>query len=75
MSKQFSETSDGVHLVSPLSDYTLCGDALEGDEANGLEEVRATRKRTVTCLRCAQVVLECRGVHVAPEVAEAVRGL
>lgn len=65
--KRFVETSDGVHLVSPLNgEFTLCGDALEGSASDDaeIEAAAATKSRTVTCPKCATVVLHCRGVAV-----------
>ena len=54
----------GVHLVGQ-AEYTLCGDALEGDPPNGLEETWKSHMRTVTCPRCIEVIKLCRGVHIS----------
>lgn len=67
MIHQFVETSDGVHLVS-TNEYTLCGDALEGDPVNGLEETRPTALSTITCVKCADIIRMCRGVRVGRNV-------
>lgn len=61
--RTFYENGDGVHLIAALSDYTLCGDALEGDQVIGLEACERTEKRVVTCSRCADVIEHCRGVR------------
>lgn len=57
----FVENSCGVHLVSH-AEYTLCGDALEGDPLNGIEECRETERRVVTCVACIEIIEYCRGV-------------
>lgn len=67
MMKSFGENNLGVHLIS-TAEYTLCGDALEGDNIRGeveLEEVVPTKKRVVTCEACKEVIELCRGVRTA----------
>lgn len=67
----FAENEEGVHLLSPINaEYTLCGDAFDGqpsdftfDYTHTLEHER-TARRTVTCERCIQVILRCRGVRI-----------
>ena len=61
-SKEFVETRDGVHLVT-FCEYTLCGDALEGDDSLDLEATRSTDKRVVTCQKCIAMLELCRGVR------------
>ena len=69
--RHFVENRDGVHLVG-VSEYTLCGDALEGDGVgSGDEDVPRsldTKRRTVTCPRCAMIIAMCRGVRCVPNV-------
>ncbi len=60
-----AEDDDGVHLV--LGEFTLCGDAFDGwqsepDWEGG--ELRATRKRTVTCPRCVRIIRECKAARI-----------
>lgn len=62
---EFAENSEGVHVVTPLQgEHTLCGDAFEQDDHIGTEGWMPTRKRVVTCHRCALVILACRGVRL-----------
>jgi hypothetical protein len=65
---QFVEYEDRVHLLSPLQtpEFTMCGDAFDahGSENAPEREFKSTRKRVVTCPKCAEVVLACRGVRV-----------
>lgn len=64
--KRFVENKDGVHLYSPFSDFTICGDTDDGDTARfiDIEPMRSTKKRVVTCSKCIQVILQCRGVRI-----------
>ena len=72
MTKTFVENSDGVHLMGALSgEYTLCGDSFDMAETSdgkyGEDMIlRATKEKTITCPRCAEIVLACRGVRVGP---------
>lgn len=55
-----AESADGlVHMVS-FAEYTLCGDALEGDHAEGhfdfIPECRPTRKKVITCPKCCDII-------------------
>lgn len=63
--KEFMENAEGVHLM--WGEYTLCGDAfdIEAVESDSAGNPVPTRKRTVTCKRCARIILECRGVRVS----------
>lgn len=72
----FAESNDGlVHLVSAAnSEYTVCGDAWEGfsdDDGDWSDEIptawKDTKKRTVTCPKCAAVVRDCRGVRTTTD--------
>lgn len=59
------ENSDGVHLMAS-NGYSLCGDSFDGDcdGEEDFEEMRPTRKRTVTCEVCISIIMLCRGVRV-----------
>lgn len=59
----FAENSLGVHLVM-RAEYTLCGDALEGDPKNGIELTRETNKQKVTCRACAEIIRYVRPVRI-----------
>lgn len=63
---------DGVHLSSPLSDYTLCGDTDDGDTGEDLdiEPLSGTQQRIVTCPRCARIILHCRDVKTPAQRGE-----
>lgn len=63
----FTESTNGlVHLVT-RAEYTLCGDALEGDTDSftgeeTIPECYETKKKTVTCPICIEIIEMCRGV-------------
>lgn len=63
--REYVETADGVHLVSPIggSEHTLCGDAFDNkfDEQLGWKKRSA---RALTCAKCVAIVLHCRNVRV-----------
>lgn len=68
MSAEFVEAEGEIHMVNPLmgGEFTLCGDAFDlSSDEEGYEQTH-TKRRTVTYRHCAQVVLGCRGVRVAP---------
>ncbi len=60
----FVENNDGVHIE--FGEFTLCGDAYDIGSVEGEEcgDFRPTTKRTVTCKKCAAIVIMCRGVRV-----------
>lgn len=60
----FIENAEGVHLMG-ITEFTLCGDAFDiGETESDATPLKPTQKRTVTCLRCAQIINLCRGVRV-----------
>jgi len=61
----FVEYEGRVHLLNGV-EFTMCGDAFDayGSEDAPEREFMGTRQRTVTCEKCADVVLACRGVRV-----------
>jgi len=71
--REFVENRDGVHLVSE-AEYTLCGDALEGDGIGMGDEFiptsNPTQKRTITCPKCSAIILMCRGVKCLPNAID-----
>ena len=63
---EFVEAEGNVHLVGPGTggEFTLCGDAFDlGSDIDGYVW-SPTRRRAVTCPRCAAIVLGCRGVKI-----------
>jgi hypothetical protein len=65
MNREFVEAEGTVHLVSTTGEYTLCGDAFDlGSDIEGYEW-SATKKRTVTCPHCKDIIDLCRGVRTA----------
>lgn len=61
--------SDGRTCASGLSDYTLCGDAMEGD--TDLAAVVYSRSRgPITCPECCAVIelvrVDLRGARIEP---------
>lgn len=63
----YYRTADGVHLNAATDDRTLCGDALEGDGDNGLEEAKNWPSGPVTCPNCIRIIEHCRGVRIRKE--------
>ena len=59
----------GVHVDSPLGDWTLCGDALEGDppELQPCRPLRVLVGAAITCEKCIAIINHVRGVAVAKE--------
>ena len=72
MTKTFVKNSEGVHVMGALNgEYTLCGDSFDMAEASGGEHgedliLRVTKEKIITCPRCTEIVLACRGVRVGP---------
>jgi hypothetical protein len=65
---EFVENDEGVHVMR--AEFTLCGDAFDAPETELDWEAgpfRKTRRRAVTCLRCADIVRLCRGVRVSKD--------
>lgn len=63
----FVENEDGVHVEN--GEFTLCGDSFDIGTTEGEEcgDTRPTKKKRVTCPKCAHIVLMCRGVQVASD--------
>lgn len=63
---EFIEADGEVHVTSPIqAEYTLCGDAFDlGSDEAGYGWV-PTRRRTVTCQKCAAIIRGCRGLRIA----------
>lgn len=62
---EFTEDNNGVHVMD--NEHTLCGDAFdawatESDWTDG--EMKETDKTTVTCKKCAAIILMVREVKV-----------
>jgi len=66
----FIENNDGVHVEN--GEFTLCGDSFDigSTEGEACGDTRPTKKRRVTCKRCAEIILICRGVQIASELVE-----
>jgi hypothetical protein len=64
----FMENADGVHFMNSVQgEFTMCGDAYNFQETEGLSpemKLKPTRKRTVTCPKCCQLIAACRGVTI-----------
>ena len=59
----FVEAEGIAHMVSPVEcDHTLCGDQFDMDQVGWSRPA----KRIVTCIRCATIIRECRGVRTNP---------
>lgn len=67
--REYMENAEGVHLMN-VGDYSLCGDGSDlGHDEGGGWDMRPTKRRTVTCPRCVEVIIMCRGVRVARAAA------
>lgn len=62
----FVEADGEVHIMNPsMAEYTLCGDAFDlGSDEPGYEQ-KPTKRRTVTCPKCAKIVIGVRGIRTA----------
>jgi hypothetical protein len=69
---EFLENADGVHFMNPiLGEFTLCGDSFDFQSTENLPpdmELVETQKRTVTCARCAALIIGVRRVRVAKQL-------
>ena len=64
------ESEDGlIHMVS-MGEYTLCGDALEGDHDPGhidyIPKCERTTRTAVTCPRCCEIIAEAKRMKCKP---------
>lgn len=51
------DRADGRTCAEGLADYSLCGDAMEGDEPNGLAHVICISEQgPVTCETCCDII-------------------
>lgn len=69
--KEYMENLEGVHIMAGLGDeFTLCGDSFDiavTEEGHEDGPLVVTKKRIVTCPRCADIIRHCRGVRIAKE--------
>jgi len=73
MNVDFMENNEGVHAMSPAnSEYSLCGDAFDiGSEINDTcENMRATKRRSVSCPKCATILRALRGIRISATLKE-----
>lgn len=62
--RDFVEDNGGVHLMH--LEHTLCGLAFDAfGSGDAVSELRPSKKKTISCQICADVVVLCRGVRVA----------
>ena len=66
----FLENVDGVHIQAPgiASEYTLCGDAIEGDclrEWPNFGPAEVVRAQVITCERCREFIELCHAINGA----------
>jgi hypothetical protein len=52
------ENDSGTHFVGPISDYTLCGLTLDGDELTAGDFKETNNK--VDCKQCVDIVKFCQ---------------
>ena len=58
---QTTDNETFVHLVHPMMDVTICGNALEGDTDRGaihISRARTTKKK-INCPKCIQIIKCC----------------
>lgn len=68
MSERVRDVFGAVHAGTPDgNDFTLCGDAMEGEK--GDEEMEPTTAR-INCERCIRVIIYAKSIR-APEIAMA----
>lgn len=63
----FVEAEGRVHVVNPVTagEFTLCGDAFDlASDVDGYEW-SATKRRTVTCPSCAEIIRYVRRVRTS----------
>jgi hypothetical protein len=54
------KNKEGTHLQEPINgEYSLCGDAFEGDRDQ--EELKEVEGDKVTCRRCLKIIREIKG--------------
>jgi hypothetical protein len=68
----YCQSNDGlIHLINvTMSEFTVCGDAWDGEAKGDLEkdpqawkEIPATK---ITCPKCCEIIRSCRGVKITP---------
>lgn len=62
---RYCNTYNEVHFVGCISDYTLCGLTLDGDE-NVAGEYMPTSKK-VNCDQCIRIVRYCQNINYKKE--------
>lgn len=62
------ENNEGVHFVGPGAghEFTLCGVANDCDESDGVDPMRTSDERVVTCPACVEVIKACRDLRFKP---------
>lgn len=61
----FNERIKWTHAHGQSSDYTLCGDTLDGDD-NTLGAFRNVEVKYVTCPTCVRIIRYCQTLKVKP---------
>ena len=69
MNLRFMESEHGVCLMHPIvGDATLCGDSFDigEDLPNDVDfHLMETKKHTVTCLNCINIIKHCKKARLA----------
>lgn len=67
----FVEADGDIHVMNPImAEFTLCGDAFDlGSDEDGYEQ-KPTKRRTVTCPKCAEIIRTVRGVRTTQAEGE-----
>ena len=62
MSTHFARSNDGrIHLTQgPSSEFTLCGNAFDGEKENDQYSWEPCARQPITCKDCARIILHCQ---------------
>jgi len=60
--KQSIEGKSKICAEHPYMDYTLCGNALEGDSVDNMSEaIKVPDNTEITCKECKRLINYCKG--------------
>jgi hypothetical protein len=52
----------GLHAIGPISDYTICGLSLDGDDGDGDSGLVKVEWKKVTCKDCLTFINHCKSL-------------
>jgi hypothetical protein len=64
--KKYAEDDKGIiHLISPINgEFTLCGNAFDGDNLIGDYAWKETRNAMINCLDCIKTINVCKMIKL-----------